>query len=897
MMGHTAAIQTLRLALVLWFMLPMPAFPAEAAPSLQPASAQVTIHPDGTGHYLYKDEFSTDKYRTDAFSLTQSDTKPLRLNRALWLVSPTPALEEATLVYLFRAPFPMKNVRLSVREITDRRNFAGHLTLAKSLDNENYIEIHPDTPSRIVDQQLGIPEVIALDLNLSDTPEYQGIQAFYVKFHLWENCGVQFDGQAALIDDLRVEAELDLSGVPLVVEVTRQLKEVEAQAARTRLAAEWRRAASSLAAGTVAQARAHAVEVRRFRRRWEEELRSGRGQWAERAEELHRLERAGAELAAASGAAKVPYCLGVATGLEKVPREGEYQGRVGSTVRLSAARNEYENFQVVVVPLNRALRGVRVEASDLKRREDDRESAPRKHEDARRDANREGTRRVKVTAHRVDYVRIENPPFPVPWTGGWPDALLPASAVTVQPGEVQPFWFTVSVPADAPAGWYEGRVRVVPAGAPPTSVQVKLRVLDFTLPPETHLRTSFWMFRYEIKDYYDWADVPWERYKEYLALVCEHRLTPFDFSVQGGTPPYTRVYLEPDGRFTFDHSQLDRYLRFVLDEHHGNAFNVGFACWFFKVFTPQAYSPFRAIERATGQEREIRYELFSPEYQRLVTDYLRDITAHLKERGWFDAAYLEAFDDAPADGQTNDVIQRLYALAKEVCPDLPRMMNLCTSAEGFKPLVGFLDIWGPMPHYLADYDFYRERQAAGDQVWWYVCYAPEPPLPNFLIPQPALDHRILFWLAWKNRIDGFFYWGLNHWTRHRRVKENVEPNPAKRWPNRPWFPAGWGDGYLIYPGPDGRPLSSIRLEVIRDGLEDYEYLYLLKQQAEAVKVPATEAQRAWLAEAEALLRLDDVARDVSDYTRSPRQLLRYRERLARLLEAWTKHGGNTIASK
>jgi len=55
-----------------------------------------------------------------------------------------------------------------------------------------------------------------------------------------------------------------------------------------------------------------------------------------------------------------------------------------------------------------------------------------------------------------------------------------------------------------------------------------------------------------------------------------------------------------------------------------------------------------------------------------------------------------------------------------------------------------------------------------------------------------------------------------------------------------------GDGNLIYPGPES-PLSSIRLENIRDGLEDYEYLRLLGEKVERVsKLPATAARRAFL---------------------------------------------------
>ena len=42
------------------------------------------------------------------------------------------------------------------------------------------------------------------------------------------------------------------------------------------------------------------------------------------------------------------------------------------------------------------------------------------------------------------------------------------------------------------------------------------------------------------------------------------------------------------------------------------------------------------------------------------------------------------------------------------------------------------------------------------------------------------------------------------------------------------FPRGPGDGALYLRGPQG-PLPSARLEAIRDGLEDYDYLYIARE--------------------------------------------------------------------
>ena len=68
-------------------------------------------------------------------------------------------------------------------------------------------------------------------------------------------------------------------------------------------------------------------------------------------------------------------------------------------------------------------------------------------------------------------------------------------------------------------------------------------------------------------------------------------------------------------------------------------------------------------------------------------------------------------------------------------------------------------------------------------------------------------------------------------------QENFDQD-APKWPERRWVPwnAGAnGDGMLIYPGPDGMPLASTRLENLRDGMEDYEALVILRDLTEALE--------------------------------------------------------------
>ena len=74
---------------------------------------------------------------------------------------------------------------------------------------------------------------------------------------------------------------------------------------------------------------------------------------------------------------------------------------------------------------------------------------------------------------------------------------------------------------------------------------------------------------------------------------------------------------------------------------------------------------------------------------------------------------------------------------------------------------------------------------------------------------------MLHWANYSEHLAGYLHWGLNYWG------SDPSARPSDRLPP--------GDTHVLYPGPSG-PLSSIRWEIQRESLEDYEYLHLLTDQ-------------------------------------------------------------------
>ena len=116
------------------------------------------------------------------------------------------------------------------------------------------------------------------------------------------------------------------------------------------------------------------------------------------------------------------------------------------------------------------------------------------------------------------------------------------------------------------------------------------------------------------------------------------------------------------------------------------------------------------------------------------------------------------------------------------------------------------------------------------EKWWYGCDWPVPPAPTYHIDDKLLSSRILSWMQYSYNVTGNLYWRINYWARKMDGKL-VYVNPYEQ----SSFATTNGEGTLIYPGKEYGLESfvpTIRLESIRDGIEDFEALYSLEKEIE-----------------------------------------------------------------
>ncbi len=334
---------------------------------------------------------------------------------------------------------------------------------------------------------------------------------------------------------------------------------------------------------------------------------------------------------------------------------------------------------------------------------------------------------------------------------------------------------------------------------------------------------------------------------------------------------------------SLDFTAWDRAMERAMDVHHFTSFDVNLPGMGGGSF------------EGTVDPELLGFREADPEYGPLFASYSGAMTEHLRQKGWLDRAYVYWFDEP--DAHQYDFVRRGFEKIRRHAPGLRGMLT-----EQVEPgLVGGPHIWCPLSPSF-DPVLAAERRRNGEQFWWYVCCGPKAPYATLFIDHPGTELRVWLWQTWQRGIEGILVWQATYWTSPTAYPDRAHPqNPYEDpmgWVSggaagekRPW---GNGDGRFLYPpeaAADGRPaapvldgpVDSIRWEMLRDGIEDYEYLAELKRRLDARGSALDPARAATL---RALLEVPaDITTDLTHFTTDPAPIERRREALARAIES------------
>ena len=416
-----------------------------------------------------------------------------------------------------------------------------------------------------------------------------------------------------------------------------------------------------------------------------------------------------------------------------------------------------------------------------------------------------------------------------------PDPLSSARPLDLPVHVSTPFWFTVRTRPDTPAGDYRGTIVVKARNAPARELKLKVKVWDYVIPEQWNFQTMGQMIWGNVSRVH--GDLTPELRRKYIDFLMDHRFNPTEQYVDVLSPALEDI-------------------QYVMKRGGNTVYLSG---------------NFRDDVQSLKQ----RYEA-------------------VKELGLIDMA-LVYIGDETSDWEE---MRRRSAAIRKACPELMIMIGGSYPREELEGVIGIFDpqinnesneVYSVTEEQVRP--LIKKAQARGERFFWYVAAGPMLPCPNVHMEEPLIASRVLFWLTWKFGVTGFEYYCYNIWDHNL-------PRDGKRWPELPFYPRGWGetngDGMLFYPGPEG-PLSSIRFENIRDGIEDWESHYVLRDYLEALQArvkrePSLRAKAQPMVEkAEAILAVPEaVCKDFANWTWEPEVLLEARQALGDTIEEMTK---------
>lgn len=415
----------------------------------------------------------------------------------------------------------------------------------------------------------------------------------------------------------------------------------------------------------------------------------------------------------------------------------------------------------------------------------------------------------------------------------YPDILVPLELETpfeITAGSNQSIWGDIYIPKDAPAGLYSGSIAILEDGEQIWEIPIHLQVRDFALPDFPSARTMIYFSVENINARYlgpehIYPDPETEGYDQAQLLADRHFQLAHRHKVS-----LIDSYLPPE---QMEAVWLARLTGELFTNHRGYAgVGEGVGNNVYAIGTYGSWPWMSLGQPAMWTNSDTWVNWFDAHPLETPTDYFLYL--------------IDESDDFNQQEQWASWIDnnlgpgvRLMSLATLAAPSAAAhvpSLDIPTSSM----LVGDPDAWAPaVRDYLDDPD---KR--------FYYYNGGRPGSGTYAIEDDGVALRASAWAQHKMSIDRWFYWESTYYNNFQCYGDTAEAdtNVFQRAQTFGCYEeddpelgqTGWnytnGDGVLFYPGVDSffpeesygvmGPLSSLRLKLMRRGLQDADYLAL-----------------------------------------------------------------------
>lgn len=426
----------------------------------------------------------------------------------------------------------------------------------------------------------------------------------------------------------------------------------------------------------------------------------------------------------------------------------------------------------------------------------------------------------------------------------FPDYLSENRQCSLRKGTRKAVYLTIEIPREAPPGGYRAAITAT-AGSTSASMPLALQVYPLTLPDERHVWATEWFSTSNFRKHHHLDSSDDEHFYRLLKVYAEnmaaHRQNVFRVGLESVACGRTA-----EGTLQFDFCRFDKLAQVFWDTGRMDLLETGFVARFGKAGWSGREVVLESfpVKDANGQPASVSGEEFLPQF-------LPALVSHLRAKGWLAKTVFHICDEPSNHNITawrnaSDFVHRF-------APELRRIDAIETPH-----CLDALEIWVPKLDHLATWHAaFAEAQRRGNELWFYtVGIFQGGSLLNKTVDVPLLETRLMHWLNYRYHLQGYLHWGFNAWT-----DDPINAPGEHR-----------GDGWQVYPKKDGL-LNSMRWEQMRNGLQDYECLWLLENKISQLRATLPARVAALIDPRQRGLEIcSQVIADFYEHTRNPEVL-------------------------